>query len=184
MFSLFFCSFRAGMMDRFFIEEPKLVREVLKKLSTTKEHSGYQREIYIDNEAGQKWEKYLFENEETGEDAVGLRKLPYPETEEIIRIALTSPYLDEVDGACALLILREYDNIEFREKLILEIEKNVKDISKERYEIIYNRAELNDIANKREILGKHYTEIEQDARHYVQMMERAESLKRITSNNV
>src|SRR5262245_42942767 len=114
------------MEDRYFIENKELVKKVLKKLSPTKEQSGYQCEMYIDKDTGQKWEKYFFEIEDTGEDAVGLRKVPYPETEKIIKIALTSPYLDEVDGASALLIHREYDNIEFREKLISEIEKNVK----------------------------------------------------------
>ena len=103
--------------------------------------------------------------------------------EEIIRIALTSQHFDEVDGASALLIDREYDKIEFREKLLSEIEKDSSKVDKERYEIIYNRAELYDITNKREILGKHYKEIEADAKHFTQVTERAEKLKQIITKN-
>ena len=171
------------MTDRYFIEDQKLVKQLLKSLTPLDENSGWQCELYVDKATGQKWEKYLFELFDEDEDGIGLRKYPYPSTEEIIRIALTSQHFDEVDGASALLIDREYDKIEFREKLLSEIEKDSSKVDKERYEIIYNRAELYDITNKREILGKHYKEIEADAKHFTQVTERAEKLKQIITKN-
>ena len=125
-----------------------------------------------------KWEKYFFEFCDTYEDGIGLRKHPYPSTEEIIRIALVTEYMDEVNGASGLLLERELDNVEFREQLLDEIEKRIDEISKERYDIIYDRAELYDVTNRREIVGKHYTEIEADALHYNQMSKKAKTIKR------
>lgn len=170
------------MNDRYFIEDDTLVRAFLKQLKRTNEHTSHGCELYIDRQTGEKWESYLLEDQETGEDVIALRKLPYPTTEEIIRIATTSSDLDEVGGASSLLIDREYSNIEFRENLINEIEKNIKSISKERYEVIYNRALLYDIGNKREIMGKYYKEIEEDANHYSQLAERAEKIKTLFEN--
>lgn len=166
------------MTDRFFIEDQTLVKKFLDVLTPLNEHSGWQSELYIDSLTQQKWERYLFEIFDSDEDGIGLRKYPYPSTKEIIGIAMTSKYYDEVDGACALLIDMEYDKTEFREELLLEIEKNIDIISKERYEIIYNRAELNDTLNKREILGKNYQQIEADTDHYKLMMMKAEKLKK------
>ncbi len=171
------------MADRYFIEEQSSVNILLKSLTPMDEHSGWQCELYIDKLTGQKWEKYLFEISDEQDDAIGLRRYPYPSTEEIIKITLTSQHPDEVDGASALLLDREYNKIEFREKLLSEIEKNITEITKDRFEIIYNRAELYDIVNKREVLGKSYQEIKADASHYIRMMEKAEELKRVIRNN-
>ena len=165
------------MTDRYFIEDQSLVNKYLKDLSPLNENTGWQCELYLDNMGKQKWEKYLFEIVDSDEDGVGLRKYPYPLTQEIIRIALSSQYYDEVDGACALLLRNEGDKIEFREKLISEIEININEITKYRYDIIYNRAELYDASNKREIVGKHNKQINADVEHYKLMVKRAEKLK-------
>jgi hypothetical protein len=165
------------MTDRIFIEEQDLVGKMLNRLTPLNESSGWQCELFIDNATNQKWEKYLFELFDADDDGVGLRRFPYPSTEEIIRIALTSKYYDEIDGACGLLLDMEYDKIEFREMLLSEIEKNINNIDKDRFDIIYNRAELYDTLNKREILGKHYKQIEKDAEHFKELMTKAERLR-------
>jgi len=165
------------MTDRIFIEDQDLVKKMLKRLTPLNESSGWQCELFIDKTTNQKWEKYLFELFDADDDGIGLRRYPYPSIEEIIRVALTSKYFDEIDGASGLLLNMEYDKIEFRDMLLSEIEKNINDINEDRFEIIYNRAELYDTLNKREILGKHYTEIEKDAEHFKELMTKAERLR-------
>ena len=165
------------MTDRIFIEDQDLVEEMLSRLTPINESSGWHCELFIEKTTNQKWEKYLFEIFDADDDRIGLRRFPYPSTKEIIRIALTSKSFDEIDGACGLLLDMEFDKIEFREMLISEIEKNINNIDEDRFEIIYNRAELYDILNKREILGKHYKEIEKDAEYSKELMTRAERLR-------
>lgn len=46
-----------------------------------------------------------------------------------------------------------------------------------RFEIIYNRAELYETLNKREVLGKHYKQIEKDAEYFKELMAKAEGLR-------
>ncbi|EKB48202.1 hypothetical protein [Cecembia lonarensis] len=165
------------MTDRTFIEDQDLVEKMLKKLTPLNESSGWQCELFIDKTTNQKWEKYQFELLEADNDGIGLRRFPYPSTKEIIRIALTSKYFDEIDGASGLLLDMEFDKVEFREMLISEIEKNINNIDKDRFEIIYNRAELYETLNKREVLGKHYKQIEKDAEYFKELMAKAEGLR-------
>jgi len=165
------------MTDRIFIEDQDLVEKMLSRLTPLNESSGWQCELFIDKTTNQKWEKYLFELFDTDDDGIGLRRFPYPSTKEIIRIALTSNFFDEIDGACGLLLDMEFDKIEFREMLISEIEKNINNIDEDRFGIIYNRAELYDTLNKREILGKHFKEIEKDAEYFKELMTKAERLR-------
>lgn len=174
------------MTDRIFIEDQDLVEKMLNRLTPLNESSGWQCELFIDKTTNQKWEKYLFELFDADDDGIGLRRFPYPSTKEIIGIALTSKYFDEIDGACGLLLDMEFDKIEFRDLLLSEIEKNINDINEDRFEIIYNRAELYDTFNKREILGKHYKEIEKDSEYFKELAAKAERLRqriKKTGNN-
>lgn len=174
------------MTDRFFIEDQDLVKKMLDRLTPLNDSSGWQCELFIDQTTNQKWEKYQFELFDADDDGIGLRRYPYPSIEEIIRVALTSKYIDEIDGASGLLLDMEHDKIEFRDMLLSEIEKNINDINEDRFEIIYNRAELYNRLNKRDILGKHYTEIEKDAEHFKELMIKAvrlrQRIKRIGNN--
>lgn len=171
------------MTDRIFIEDQDLVERMLNRLTPLNESSGWQCELFIDKTTNQKWEKYLFELFDADDDGIGLRRYPYPSTKEIIRIALTSKYFDEIDGACGLLLDMEFDKIEFRDLLLSEIEKNINDINEDRFEIIYNRAELYDTLNKRERLGKHYKEIKKDAEYFKDLMTKAEKLRQRIKQN-
>ena len=165
------------MVDSYFIEDQRLVKKLLANLQPTGNQTGYYAELYVDPVTGQEWEKYEFEYEDSSTDAVGLRKFPYPSTDKIIEIALFSPHDDEASGAAGLLLELEDDENDFREKLLDQIENNIDRISEERYDLVYWRAQLYDIDNKKSILGKHISEIESDAAHYNELSKRAKQLK-------
>lgn len=158
-------------MKRFFVEDQSIVEAMLPKLIYVK-HDFYTDEIMLDESTGQYWVKYLFELE--GEDALGLRCYPYMAMEEIIAIALTTPYEDEVNGAMALLNHLEWtERLDFRKLLLDEIEANSTSIGLSRFDVMYERAELWTTDNRREILGKHYQEVKEDAAYFEQLALRA-----------
>ena len=173
------------MIIRHFIEDQKLIKQMLRRLKPTGDLTNNCLEIYVDPTTGEKWGKYEFELEDQINYAIGLRLLPYPDTDKLIEIALTSSHIDEIHGAAALLLDQEHsDHREFREKLLNEIETKIKDITLERFNIIFNRAELYDKSNKREILGKHLNEIRNDADHFFNMSIKADELReKITATN-
>ncbi len=154
------------MNNRIFIEDQVLVKKKLQQLllmqPTTKEHE----EIYIDTSSGDKWEKYEFELNEQTDDAIGLRRYPYPSIEEIVSIASKSIYLDEVSGAAALLWELDRKGIKVRTHLLKELELMLNEISIERFEIIYWRTEIYDTTNNISLLDKSDQEIENDAAYY------------------
>ena len=147
---------------------------MIQNLESTGESTGYESELMVDPESGSQWEKYLFELDD--EDAIGLRKYPYPTFEETIRIALTTEFVDEIDGASAFIYEHDKDG-SAKELLIQEIEKDVQSINPERFNIIYWRAELFDSTNKRPIIGKHYSDVDRDHQHFIELAERVEKLK-------
>jgi hypothetical protein len=93
--------------------------------------------------------------------------------------------MDEVHGACALLHHLEWtDRLEFREKLLNEIEKNQKVIEYNRFKIIFDRTELSDYSNKRDVRGKTVKEVETDFQYFTELNRRAIKLKeKITATN-
>ena len=156
------------MTSRYFIENDTEALNLLKTFEIYKMRSEDHNTLYKDNATGLFWEHYFVENDETGEDVNCLRRYPYPETEDIIDIALTSADLDEVAGASGLLWEREtYNYIDFRQQLIDKLNLNLDDINCDRISIIYERAQLYQIENKREILNKSYQTITQDTRFYL-----------------
>jgi hypothetical protein len=171
------------MNNRTFIEDPKLVSEILNQLDLTGKTTGYKLELLINQFDGQHWKKYEFEV--AGNDAYGLRKHPYPNTAEIIEIALNSEFMDEVDGACALLHHLEWtERLEFREKLLDKIERNQKGMDLNRFNIIFDRTGLSDNSNKRDVRGKTVEEVEADYQYFTELTNRAIKLKgKITATN-
>lgn len=171
------------MIERTFIEDQELVAKILEQLDSTRATTGYNLEQYIDKKAGQLWESYEFELD--GNEALGLRKYPYPDIYKIIEIALISTFMDEVAGACALLHQLEWNNrFEFREILLNEIYKRINSIEEQRMEIIFERTELSDFSNKRDVLGKTIYEVEDDAQYFQNLTKFAIELKKkVTSAN-
>jgi hypothetical protein len=164
------------MIGKKIIENQSEVQEILSTLEPTGKSTGYYSALFVNPATGDQWEKYLFESDDDHSDGIGLRKYPYPSFEETIRIALTSEFEDEVDGASAFIC--EHDNDGQAKRLLIEaIEEDIQSTNPDRFNIIYWRAELYDSTNKRPAVGKHYSEVTRDHAHFVELAERAKLLK-------
>ena len=106
---------------------------------------------------------------------------PKPTTDEMIEIAFTSIDYDEVEGATHRLFIDEEDEkIDFRLAVIEKLKKI--DISqldteaKKRVKAIILNGHLPDKTNKREIVGKHFSEIQKDVDFYSEVAEYANQI--------
>jgi len=155
------------MRERLFIHDQKVVEATLKNLQTTVATSGYKSTELIDPTTRLRWEKYPIGYTDEGDDEFGLRRLPYPLTEDLITIAVTSDEVDEIEGAAMLLKDQEWNHqIEFREALLNAIELHWKRMDSERLRIIEDCTELTSKGNRREIVGKSDAEIITDADYF------------------
>ena len=134
--------------------------------------------FYKDKISGQIWELYTYDDFEMYREPYpkGIRVYPYPNPEQIIDVICEHKGIDEVKGACRLLLEQERVGIEFRELLInrieaLEVYKNHKI-----YKVIYNQAELYDSTNQRHVVGKRIVDIKSDHQYYTQLADRAKRL--------
>lgn len=130
-------------------------------------------DLYIDHKTGQKWELYEHDDYETYRKPYlkGLRPYPYPSLDAIIDTVCKSLYKDEIKGGCRLLLENEWLGIEFREKLLDEIEK--RDVSKRTYKLIYKAAELDQKINRRDPINKRVEEVNADYSYYLGLADRA-----------
>ena len=106
---------------------------------------------------------------------------PRPTTGDLISIALTSPFLDEVSAAATRLYLDEReDRTEFRQELIDKLSKidvaNINLSEKERVKVIIRDSSLLHGVNIRNIVGKHHTEIEKDAQFFRSISQKAREI--------
>jgi hypothetical protein len=110
-----------------------------------------------------------------------LKRLPEPSTEELIDIALTSSDRNDIIGASLELSERErYNKVDFREQLLNRLLKtdtsNLDEFEKERFRLVIYESDLYDPTNRRNIVGKHYSEIQMDADYYGTISEKAKKL--------
>jgi len=110
-----------------------------------------------------------------------LKRLPEPTIEELINIAMASDDKNEIIGASLGLAEREkYNDIDFRHTLLnrlLQIDtSNLTDFERERLKIIIYGSDLYDATNRKGIVGKHFTEIQNDADYYRIISQKAKSL--------
>ncbi|MBP6390796.1 MAG: hypothetical protein KA175_02105 [Flavobacteriales bacterium] len=171
------------MKERLFIHDQKVVEASLKNLQTVAT-TGYKSTEFIDPTTRLRWEKYPIGYNDDGDDEFGLRRLPYPTTEDLIHIAVTSDVVDEIEGAAMLLKDQEWNHlIEFREALLNAIELHWKRIESERFSIIEGCTELTSKGNRREIVGKSDAEIIADADYFRHLGQIAtELVSRLSAN--
>ncbi|MEX6690064.1 hypothetical protein QTN47_21325 [Danxiaibacter flavus] len=137
-------------------------------------------EKYLDFNTGQHWLKYMIDRD-SGRYFNLMLLTPKPTTEEMIDIAFTSSDNDEVEGAVHRLFIEEEDEkIEFRPALIERLKKI--DISqldaaeKKNIKTIILNGHLTDRTNKREVIGKHFSEIQKDVQFFNDTAEIAEQI--------
>jgi hypothetical protein len=137
-------------------------------------------EKYIDAKTGNHWLKYMIDRD-NGRYYNLMLISPKPTTEEMIDIAFASLDHDEVEGATHRLLIEEEDEkIDFRPAVINRLSKiNVSQIDAEerkRIKTIIFNGHLTDRTNKREVVGKHFSEIEKDVQFFNEVADKAEEI--------
>ena len=121
---------------------------------------------YIDKSTGHQWLKYVVDDRGFFANLIFIS--PLPTTDQLIEIAFNTKFVDEISAAATRLYIEEQSNKrEYRQKLIDKL--TTIDISsldateKERIKTIILASQLTDRVNKREIVGKYFSEIQVDA---------------------
>jgi hypothetical protein len=137
-------------------------------------------EKYLDPKTGDHWLKYMIDRD-NGRYFNLMLISPKPTTEEMIDISFLSPDHDEVEGAVHRLYIDEEDEkIDFRPAVIERLNKM--DIShldteeKKRIRTIILNGHLTDRTNKREVIGKHFSEIQKDVEFFKEVADKAEQI--------
>ena len=129
---------------------------------------------YLDAKTGDKWLSFYVDSYLQGNGYQVLGKLPLPDTNELIALALHSNNNDEVFAACRMLSDNERNHKkEFRVILIDQLEK-IND--RNRQKRVIELTGLDSPLNRRDILGKTIELINSDAHFYSQIAERAKKL--------
>jgi hypothetical protein len=159
-----------------------LVDDFTKTLTQTETIDGGWATKYIDKSTGHQWLKYVVDERGFFVNLIFIS--PSPTTDQLIEIALNTKFIDEISAAATRLYIEEQsDKREYRQKLIDKL--TVIDISKldttekERIKTIIQAAHLTDRVNKREIVGKHVSEIKVDADFFNSVADTAESILRV-----
>lgn len=159
-----------------------MVNDFITTLTQTETLDGAWATKYIDKSTGQKWLKYVMD--ERGFFVNLMFISPPPTTDQLIEIAFKTKYVDEISAASTRLNIEEQsERREYRQKLISKL--NSIDVSKldttekERIKIIILASKLTDRVNKREIVGKHFSEIQVDSDFYNSVADTAENILKL-----
>lgn len=143
-----------------------MVNDFTKTLTQTEIIGGGWATKYIDNSTKHQWLKYVVDDRGFFVNLIFIS--PQPTTDELIEIAFNTNYGDEVSAAATRLNIEEQTyKKEYRQKLIDRLKKidivKLGTTERERIKTIIQAAQLTDRVNKREIVGKHFSEIQVDA---------------------
>ncbi|MEO6722634.1 MAG: Imm27 family immunity protein [Ferruginibacter sp.] len=168
-------------MTQHYICNQKDIQSKLKSLNKTKTSDDGWTIFYADIETQENWILTQHESEYHGGGISILKRLPQPTIEELIDIAITSQDKNNITGASFELSEREiYNNENFRENLISKLLNfdipNSSEFDKERLKIVIYESGLYDQTNRRDIVGKHFTEIEKDADYYQNISIKAKNI--------
>ena len=175
-----------------FITNRKSIEKLTSEM-TQIESDGWETK-YIDKKDQSEWIKTQLDSEYHGGENPILFRLPKPTQTELIKILTKSTDLNQISAISCLLKdseFDEYDNhYEYREELIIELEKIVNNIDfkwngfeKKRLTTIIYDSDLNFPHNQRESLGKKYSEVENDYQYYKNIAERAEKIIALSNKN-
>ncbi len=168
-----------AVTDRKLFGTNTLVNDFAKTLIQTDTLDGGWSTKYIDSSTGHQWLKYVVDEKGFFVNLIFIS--PPPTTDDLIQIAFSTKYTDEVSAAANRLTIEEQsEKKEYRQKLTdrlnaIEISK-LDSLEKERIKAIILASQLTDRVNKREIVGKHFSEIQTDANFFNAVADTAESI--------
>lgn len=178
------------MNEKYFIVGRKDIDEKKRSLSLTSTESDGGEQHFEDPNTHEKWIEYRIEPEYHGGGYPMLVKQPEPTTSELVKIAMDSDNLEEVAGASVFLYTNEkYDKVDFREELMNGIEDyfqrkqvDLTEFEKRKMNTIIYESNLYDSTNRRNTLGKHFSEVEKDYQYFKRISERAKRILDQTKN--
>jgi hypothetical protein len=169
-------------MNGSFICNQDKVESKLKTLTKTGTSDDGWTQYYHDNNSNEDWLLTNYDSEYHGGGVPVLKRLPELSIEELIEIAMSSTDTNDIVGASLEFSEREkYNEEEFREKLISRLVQlaetpDLPDFELERLKIIIYESDLYDATNRRNIVGKHFTEIEKDAEYFKVISQKAKKI--------
>jgi len=136
---------------------------------------------YYDKNSNEEWLLTRYNSEYHGGGVSVLKILPEPSIEDLIDIAMTSLDKNDIIGASLELSEREKVNKDdFRSKLLHKLLKvdtsDLSDFEKERLKIIIYESDLYYATNRRNTVGKHFTEVEKDAEYFREISEKSKTI--------
>ncbi|GAB3197778.1 hypothetical protein ABID22_000755 [Pontibacter aydingkolensis] len=167
------------MEERRLYGEGRLINELLNKMQLMEEAAGGWAAVYKDVASGRFWMKcYTTAGEQSSGGYELLIRLPLPTTEELITVAIESPFEDEAVAAVMRLLDEEaLEQKNFRHVLVQQLEdKEFESISsdkKQRIRKIITLTSLADPMNKREIKGKTVAQLKADVAYFEDVSEKA-----------
>jgi Immunity protein 27 len=168
-------------MLQYFICNPTEIENKLKTFIKTQTTDGGWTHYYKDEKTNEEWQLYRYHSEYQGGGVPVLKRLPEPGLEELIDIAMISNTTGDIIGASLELSEREKNKIEyFRGKLLdrlLMVDlTRMSAFERERFKLIINESELSDPVNRRDIIGKSLSEIQDDAHYFQVISEKAKQI--------
>ena len=170
------------MTDRKLFGTNTLVDDFTKTLTQIEIIDGGWATKYIDTTTGNQWLKYVVDERGFFVNLIFIS--PAPTTDQLINIALNTKYVDEISAAATRLNIEEQsEKKEYRQKLTdklttIDISK-LAPSEKERIKTIILASQLTDRVNKREIVGKHFSEIQADAIYFKVVADNAENILKL-----
>ncbi len=160
--------------DRYLVSDQTLIDQLSTQFEQVNRDNINWRITYLDKETGDNWLYYFTDSELHGGGYPMMSKLPFPETDKLIEIALTSDKEDEVFAACRTLVNNEkIDNQDFRKTLINKLEL-ISDSSRQRK--VIKSADLDSPMNMKSQLSKSADQVSRDAADFRAIAERAKGL--------
>ena len=161
----------------YFICNQTDIETKLKSLTETGTSEDGWTQYYLDKTNDEIWHSTKYGSEYHGGGVTVLKRLPPLTMDQLINIALTSIDLSDITGASRELYEREeFQKENFRSELIQKLESfdlcSLSSFDKERLKTIIYESSLFDSANRREIVGKHWTEINKDAEYFTDIASR------------
>jgi len=168
-------------MHQFFICNQNDVNSKLQTLTKTGISDDGWTDYLVDKNTNENWLLTRYESEYQGGGIPVLKRLPEPTINELINIAMTSLDTNDITGASLELSERErYNKENFRDKLLDKLlqvaTSNLTDFERVRLKIIIYESDLYDLTNLRDIVGKHYSEIQKDADYYRTISDKGKSI--------
>ncbi|GAA4441759.1 hypothetical protein GCM10023188_40660 [Pontibacter saemangeumensis] len=157
------------MEERRLYGDAGLIEQKLANMQLMETAAGGYAAVYKDPATGAFWLKYYATAAREGGGYLTLLRLPAPTTEEVVQLAIGSPFVDEAVAAVLRLLDEEaIEKKDFRLQLVEKLGQQQPDSREQRQRLlqIIKLAGLDDPTNRREVLHKSNAQIEQDAVYF------------------